>query len=82
MRILNDNEELALMKQKKLEERDNVTQNFEKDMAIMEREMITLDENGKKREQEINAELDAECAKIKAVAELENQKIVAETQII
>jgi hypothetical protein len=51
-------------------------------MALMEREFIKIVENGKKRETEISAELDAECKKIDASANLEYEKTMAENKIV
>jgi len=56
MRILNDDKELELLKQKKMEERDMVAEVFNRDMNLVNRELSMIEVNGKKQVQRIKQE--------------------------
>ncbi len=73
LRIINDDEELELMKQRKMEERDEITETFQKELALVERGFLVIEAEGKKSVGEINEKTVAEVKRINAQAELKSQ---------
>ncbi len=82
LRIINDDEELELLKQRKQEERDEITETFQKELALVEREDKIINAELEKSVAEIDARKTAETKRLTAESELKGQEINAETKII
>lgn len=70
MRLIDDEEELQLLKQRRTEMRDSVNEDFSKQITLTSRELEVVRANAFKSVAEINAQSKAEQAQIKADAEL------------
>lgn len=81
MRLLNDAEQLELIKQDKYQERDSIAEEFSKQMTMTSRDLEVIRANAVKSVAEINEQAKAETAQIEAKAELKNQEIRADTLI-
>ena len=81
MRLLNDAEQLELIKQDKYQERDSIAEEFSKQMTMTGRDLEVIRANAVKSVAEINEQAKAETAQIDAKAELKNQEIRADTLI-
>ena len=79
MRLINDEEELELLRQRKYEERDSIDEDFAQKITLTRRELEITHANAKKSVAEINAQSKAEQAQIKADADLKNEQIKGET---
>jgi hypothetical protein len=82
MRIINDNEELELLSQRKYEQRDSINEDFSKTLTFEQRELEVIRANAEKSVAEIKVVADAEQAQIIAEAELKNEKIKGDTLVI
>ena len=81
MRIINDEEELELLKQQKYEERDTINEGFTKQLTLESRELEVIRANATKSVAEINASSIAEQAQITAESELKNEEIKGDTLV-
>jgi hypothetical protein len=81
MRIINDEEELELLRQRRYEQRDSINEDFSKQITLTTRELQIVQANAKKSVAEINAHAKAEQSQISATADLENEIIVGDTLI-
>ena len=81
MRLIDDEEELQLLKQRKTEMRDSVNEDFSKTMTLTQRELEVVRANAKKSVAEIKAQSTAEQAQIKADSELKNETIKGDTLV-
>lgn len=81
MRIINDEEELELLKQQKYEERDSINEGFTKQLTLESRELEVIRANASKSVAEINASSVAEQAQITAESELKNEQIKGDTLV-
>jgi hypothetical protein len=79
---INDDEALQLIRQKKQEERDTVKENFLKEQALVEREILIIEAETKKKIEEIEQQQNAEVLKINAESTLFAEEVMAETKII
>jgi len=82
MRIINDNEELELLKQRRYEQRDSINEDFSKQKTLKNRELEVVKANAKKSVAEIIAYSNAEQAQIEADSILTCETIKGDTQII
>jgi hypothetical protein len=73
MRIINDEEELELLRQRKYESRDSIDEEFSKQITLEKRELEVIKANALKQVAETKAQGVAEQAQIKADAELQNE---------
>jgi hypothetical protein len=62
MRIINDEEELELLRQRKYEQRDSIKEEFSKKITLARRELEIVKANAKKSVAEIEAQSKAEQA--------------------
>lgn len=60
MRLIDDEEELQLLKQKKTEARDSVNESFSKEITLTSRDLEVVRANAKKSVAEIRAQSNAE----------------------
>jgi hypothetical protein len=81
MRIINDEEELELLRQRRYEQRDSINEDFSKQITLETRELEVIRANAKKSVAEINASSTAEQAQITAEAELKNEQIKGDTLV-
>lgn len=81
MRLINDQEELELLRQNRYEQRDSINEDFSKQMTLSTRELELVRANAKKSVAEINAQASAEQAQIEADAQLTNEQIKGDTLI-
>jgi hypothetical protein len=70
MRIIDDDEELELLRQRRYEQRDSINEDFSKQITLETRELEVIRANAKKSVSEINATAIAEQAQITADSEL------------
>lgn len=70
MRIIDDDEELELLRQRRYEQRDSINEDFSKQITLETRELEIIRANAKKSVSEINATAIAEQAQITADSEL------------
>ena len=70
MRIIDDEEELELLRQRRYEQRDSINEDFSKQITLETRELEVIRANAKKSVAEINATAIAEQAQITADSEL------------
>ena len=70
MRIINDNEELELLKQRRAEQRDSITQDFRKQLHLEERELEKVRANAEKSVAYIKSKGQNEQAEILAASDL------------
>ena len=82
MRVINNDEELELLKQRKYEQRDSINEDFSKNMVLEARELEIIRANKDKSVAEIKATGTAEEANILAESELKNEQIKGETLVI
>lgn len=82
MRIINDQEELELLSQRRYEQRDSINEDFSKNLVLEKRELEVIRANSRKSVAEIKAAAVAEQAQILAESELKNEEIKGETLII
>jgi hypothetical protein len=82
LRVINDEEELELIKQQKMEERDSVTEEFQKEYATLERELKLVEAYASKAVEEIRAKQSAKEKSIATESKLTAAQIRAETEII
>ena len=75
MRLIDDQEELELLRQRRYEQRDSINEDFSKEMTLKTRELELVRANAKKSVAEINERAHAEVAEIKANADLKNEEI-------
>lgn len=68
MRIINDEEELELLRQRRYEQRDSINEDFSKQITLETRELEVIRANAQKSVAEINASATAEQAQITADA--------------
>ena len=68
--VINHEEDLELRKQRKAEERDQINEGFQKDMALIEREYDLIEAEGIKKVEEINEKKRAEVKRIEAESQL------------
>uniref|UniRef100_A0A7S3CTC4 Band 7 domain-containing protein n=1 Tax=Strombidium rassoulzadegani TaxID=1082188 RepID=A0A7S3CTC4_9SPIT len=79
MRVINDEEELELLKQRRYEQRDSINEDFSKQVTLTNRELQIVKANAVKSVAEINAQSKAEQAQIRADADLKNETIKGDT---
>jgi hypothetical protein len=60
MRLINDEEELELLRQRRYEQRDSINEDFSKQITLTTRELEIIKANAKKSVAEINAQAKAE----------------------
>ena len=82
LRILNDEQEISLMRQKKIEEQEAERSKAKQSLAEVEREHEFIKAQTNKELAEIEQEMQSEINKIKAESQLEAQTIINETKII
>lgn len=82
MRVLNDENELELIKQMKIEQREQANQRFNSNYAVTERELKVIQSETKKSVAEIGEKTATEIKRIEAESELKAQLIRAETQVM
>jgi len=70
MRIIDDDEELELLRQRRYEQRDSINEDFSKQITLETRELEVIRANAKKSVAEINATAIADQAQITADSEL------------
>lgn len=73
MKLINDEEELELLRQRKYEMRDSIDEEFSKGITLEKRELEVIKANAHKSVAEIKAQGVAEQAQIKADSELKNE---------
>ena len=73
MRVINDEEELELLRQRKYEARDSIDEEFSKQITLERRQLEVIKANADKTVAETKATGIAEQAQIKADAELQNE---------
>ena len=81
MRIIDDEEVLELLRQRRYEQRDSINEDFSKMITLETRELEVIRANASKSVAEINASAVAERAQITADAELKNEQIKGDTLI-
>lgn len=81
MRLINDQEELELLRQNRYEQRDSINEDFSKQMTLSNRELELVRANADKSVAEINAQAAAEQAQIEADAQLTNEQIKGDTLV-
>ena len=81
MRIIDDEEELEALKQRRYEQRDSIKEDFANKITINRRELEVIRANAKKSVAEIKEQAKAESAQIEAHASLENEKIGGDTLV-
>lgn len=81
MRIINDEEELELLRQRKYESRDSIDEEFSKQITLEKRELEVIKANALKTVAETKATGVAEQAQIKADSELQNEQIKGDTLV-
>ena len=82
MRVINDDEELELLRQRKYEQRDSINEDFSKTLVLEKRELEVIRANAQKSVAEIKGTGEAEQAQILAESELKNEQIKGDTLII
>lgn len=82
MRIIDDQEELEALRQRRYEQRDSIKEDFSKQITLNRRELEIVQAQAKKSVAEINEQSKAEQAQIKANAELKKEEILGETIIV
>lgn len=81
MKLIDDEEALQLLKQRKTEARDSINEDFSKQITLASRDLEVVRANAKKSVAEINANSKAEQAQITADSELQNETIKGETLV-
>jgi hypothetical protein len=81
MRIIDDQEELEALKQRRYEQRDSIQEDFSKTITLNRRELEIVQANAKKSVAEINEQSKAEQAQIEANADLQKEEINGDTLI-
>lgn len=81
MRIIDDDEELELLRQRRYEQRDSINEDFSKQITLETRELEVIRANARKSVAEINATGTAEQAQITADSELKNEQIKGDTLV-
>ena len=81
MKLIDDDEELQLIKQQKYEQRDTVMEDFAKKIVFEKRELEVIRSNAKKAVDETNAMGRAEQAQIIADSDLKKQEIDGDTLV-
>lgn len=82
MRVLNDNQELELIRQVKEQQRQQTDQKFQQQYQLTERDLKVIQSEAKKSVAEIQEKTITEQKRIEAESELKAQLIKNETQII
>lgn len=82
MRVINDDEELELLRQRKYEQRDSINEDFSKTLVLEKRELEVIRANAQKSVAEIKGTGEAEQAQILAESELKNEQIKGDTLMI
>ncbi len=77
MRVLNDNKELEIIKQTKQQQRAQFNEDFNRQLALVDRELKTIQGEGAKMFSEIKERTGAEEKKIQAESELKAAEIRA-----
>jgi hypothetical protein len=81
MRLIDDDEELQALKQRRYEQRDSIKEDFSKQLTLSERELQIIRANATKSVAEIKFQGSAEQAQIQAEAELTEQQISGATLV-
>eukprot|EP00347_Sterkiella_histriomuscorum_P018054 403346966 len=82
MRVLNDNKELEIIKQTRQQQRLQFNEDFNRQLALVDRDLKVIQAEGQKMVSEINERTRAEEKKIQAESELKAAEIRAENQIL
>jgi regulator of protease activity HflC (stomatin/prohibitin superfamily) len=81
MRIIDDQEELEALKQRRYEQRDSIKEDFSKQITLNRRELEVIQAEAKKSVAEIHQQSKAEQGQIEANAELSKEEIAGDTLI-
>lgn len=81
MRLIDDDEELQALKQRRYEQRDSIKEDFQKQLTLNKRDLELIRANAHKSVAEINANGAAEQAQIKADSELQIEIINGDTLV-
>ena len=81
MKLIDDSEALELLRQQKYEARDNINEDFAKQVTLKNRDLELVQAKAKKSVAEINANAKAEMAQIEADAQLKVEEIKGETLV-
>ncbi|CDW78952.1 UNKNOWN [Stylonychia lemnae] len=82
MRVLNDNKELEIIKQTRQQQRLQFNEDFNRQLALVERELKVIQAEGQKMVSEIKEKTKAEEKRIQAESELKAAEIRADNQIL
>ena len=82
LRVINDEQEISLLRQKKVEEREAERETAKRQLAEVEKEHEIIKAETNKLLAEIEQEMKAQINKIKAESQLEAQSVINETKII
>lgn len=81
MRLIDDDEELQALKQRRYEQRDSIKEDFEKNFTLTKRELMIIRANAEKSVADINAQSKTEKAQIEADSELKVEEILGDTLV-
>ena len=81
MRLIDDEEELEALKQRRYEQRDSIKEDFSKQITLQRRELEVIRANSSKAVMETNAQGNAEQAQIIANADLSKEEINGDTLV-
>lgn len=81
MKLIDDEEELEALKQRKYEQRDSLKEDFQKELTLRKRELQLTRANAEKSVAEINAHGTADQARITAESELQLEVIQGDTLV-
>ena len=82
MRVLNDNKELEIIKQMRQQGRVQFNEDFNRQLALVDRDLKVIQADGQKTVSEITERTHAEEKKIQAESELKAAEIRAQTKIL
>ena len=82
MRILNDNKELEIIKQQRQQQRIQLNEDMNRQLALVDRDLKIIQGEGKKSVSEINQRTEAEQKRIQLESELKAAEIRAQNLVL